>query len=161
MSSIGYTSTTNFSVQPVEKSPYDVAIDLFQFMLSYAWIIAMMAGIVGGGAYLYASNQEQVYESYSNLIILPFGTPANGSEIEALRALNLNIVGTYIQILRSDNLNTTAINALGDTYPQALLDEVEVTISPITNSSIIRIQAHSTDPVLAQHLVTAITQATI
>lgn len=161
MSSMGLVNNNTVSTTSAEVSPYARAIEIIRFLLAYGWIIALAAGIGGGGAYVFANMQDHVYESYAKLIVLPFGTPTEGSEIEAIRALNLNVIGTYIQIMRSRELRNSTFDALEDQYSRAELREAEIIVAPISNSSVITITAQSKDPQLAQDLANAVAETTM
>ena len=160
MSSVGLTNN-NIHSQPNEESPYDRVIEITRFLLVYGWIIALLAALGGAGTYLFGNFQDHVYESSADIIILPFGNPSENSEFEAMRALNLNIVGTYVQILQSRKLNDVAIAKLTDLYNDEEISNADVSIRPISNSSVITVAVQSTNPELARDFANAIAQTTI
>lgn len=133
-------------------SAYMDVVMLLRILLVNSWLIILVTGIGAAGAFLYTEIQTPIYETSSTLIVLPFGDPSR-DEIDAIRALNLNIIGNYVQLLRSRSITEAAYAELTDEYSLGALRDAVVDIRPISNSSIINVSVRSSDPQLAKDLV--------
>lgn len=141
-------------------SAYVDIVTILRILLINSWLIILITGIGTVGAFLYTETQTPIYETSTTLIVLPFGDPSR-DEIDAIRALNLNIIGTYVQILTSRSVRDNAHAALEDTYTRGAIREAQTEVRPINNSSIIRVSARSSNPELAKDLVDEIASQAI
>ncbi len=144
---------------PIKNTPiapvYLDVVSFLRILIVNSWVIALVTIIGGAATFLYVNSQPEVYESYASLIVLPFqntgdGVIGEGNQLEALRLLNLNVIGTYVQVLRSRALNNNTEQVLLATYSEDDIEDNEVIIRPVENSSIITITARSTNPMLAR-----------
>lgn len=159
------SNTTTSENAPIGPIYLDI-VSFLRILITNSWLIALVTIIGAAATFLYVESQPKVYESYASLIVLPFqstedGDVGDGNQLEALRLLNLNVIGTYVQILRSRVVEANTQAVLMETYSKDEVDETEITIRPVENSSIITITARSTDPALSQQMVQEISNQVI
>ncbi len=151
------------SENPFQMSVYTDIVSVLRILLINSWMIIILGGLGGVGAYLYVSSQAPQYQGYTSLIVLPvgdvdtIGTP----QYDALRILNLNVIGTYIQILKSNVVTENAHDALLERYTRQEIQNTLLEVRPVSNSSVVTLISRSPNEQLAADLVSQIAVETI
>jgi capsular polysaccharide biosynthesis protein len=135
-------------------------ISLLRVLVVNSWLIILATAIGSTATFFYVEQQPEIYESYSTAVVLPRIDLAR-SQLEGVDVLNLNVVGTYVQILSSRNITDKAYQTLTDRYSQDSMRNAVIEIRPIANSSIIRIETRSVNPDIALNLNIAIVSQVI
>ncbi len=125
--------------------------DIFQFLrviLNNWWVILIVSIIGSVAAYFIIEAQPSIYEVETSIAIMP--TIDDDAIPRPLDQMDIAL-GTYVQVLRSQNLITRAESELLESFDEDLVDSVKVQVRPVENSSIIvvMIQARSAELALA------------
>jgi capsular exopolysaccharide synthesis family protein len=129
--------------------------DLRRYLLlvrSQKWLILAVAGLVTGGAMLYAFLTQHDYEATAQIVVPPIVIETGPGEAEGLS------LETEAAIVRSTQVAMLAREEMGTSVPsQALLPHVSVSIPPDTESLLISYS--DSDPETAQRGANAFARA--
>jgi capsular polysaccharide biosynthesis protein len=104
--------------------------------------------------------QTKIYEATASVIVSPRVDLDISDTLYGIDVLNQNVAGTYVQILNSQATADAARAALSGQYDEALLDDAEIQVQPVQNSTVIVIIVRSEEPALARDLANGVaTQA--
>jgi len=148
------TTPNGVAVDYVPPVPTDI-VNFVSVLLRNAWVIVLMAALAALGAYFLVRSQTPQYESRTSLIISPRVDIDISDTLAGIDVLNQNIVGTYVQILRSAKVQQAAKETLRSQYGEAL-DNAEIDVRPIENSTVMVVTVRSESPELARDLSDAI-----
>jgi len=153
------TRAQTTSTNEVRELYVDV-VSLLRVILVNSWLIVLIAAAGTIATFLYVDQLPNIYQSSSSVVVLPRSDVAR-SQLEGIDVLDLNVVGTYVQILESRNVTESAYDALESDYDRVALEDAQVDIRPVSNSSIIRINIRSENRQLAMDLNTQLAFQTI
>lgn len=122
-------------------------LTFFGILIRNIKIIVLVTLIGAATSYMLINSQTRIYETEASLVIVP-----NFDEESIPRPISDIVIalGTYVQALRSSNLNDAVDLALEDRYSTGEIRRVDTEITPVENSSIIIISVLSENPELAQ-----------
>jgi capsular polysaccharide biosynthesis protein len=144
---------------PIVTAPTTATADVFTLLrvLFYnSWVIVLVTLIGGAASFAFVRSQTPVYESYTTLIVSPRINLDQGRTLESIRVLQQNVVGTYVQVLRSSSVRNAAIETLQGQHTPDALNAAEIEVRPVENSTVLTITVRSENPVLARDLADAI-----
>jgi capsular polysaccharide biosynthesis protein len=148
---------TALSLPSNQVSPSTGYIDIVQFLrilVSHLVLIVVVAVLGTLLAYVVVSNQKPIFQTETSLVVIPnINESAIPRPIQQIEVA----LGTYVQVLRSQNLIRQVETKLSETYDAADLAQVDTEVRPVENSSIIAVTVQSSDPALAQAYAQAMT----
>lgn len=148
--------------QSTTNSIYSDITTIFRVLFRNLWIIILVVIVGTAGVYFLLNTQEAVYEATTTVIIAP--QIEEGDDAEALRVIDTmryNIVGTYVQLLRSRTNRLESETDLSDTYEQQALRDAIVEVRAIENSSVISVIVRANQPELSRDLANDIAEQAI
>lgn len=123
-------------------------VDYLRVLIRRGWIIALLALVAAGSAYMIAQRQTVIYRSTQIVVLQPSRADLGLSESI------IRIMSSYAQILQGSNTAQTVIESLNlDILPDALRERVS--IEPDTLRLTIRIDVNDTDPEQANRIAAA------
>ncbi len=133
-----------------------------ELMRSRVWLVALMlvASLAGAGFYL--SRAQNVYRAEADLTVSPAPSDPSTLGLGLLYASSdpTRDVATVARLLTTNSVAVRARAKLRlQSAPRALLKSVEAT--PVADTSIVEVNAESTDPRAAQNLANAFAQALV
>jgi len=147
--------------EPVPQIYTDI-VSLLRILMVNSWLIVLMAAVLGAAAFFISDRLTPTYLAETSVIVSPtLRPPDDNTLLYSIDVLNPNIVGTYVQILNSRVLKQQALEALAATYDQALLEEAEVEIRPIQNSTVIVVSVQAAKAELSADLANKIAQLAV
>jgi polysaccharide biosynthesis transport protein len=152
-----YTYPRTDASMPVATVYTDVT-SFLRVILSYLWLIILVAVIGTALSYLYISRQTPIYESSSSVVIEPSSTADDLTRIQAdiIRISGTNVQGTYVQFLESRRIQDAALANLEAQFGREALEDAEIEVIPVANSAVIDILVRSTNTELARALASEI-----
>ena len=115
------------------------------------WIFVLATAIGFGLALGMVLVQDPVWEAEISVVVSPLDAPPRGS-LYGVEVLDLNIVGTYVQLLRSRQVIDGASDILAGNFGREALEDAEIDVRPIENSSVVVVSVRSSDRNLAVEL---------
>jgi capsular polysaccharide biosynthesis protein len=144
-------------------SVYTDVTNFLRVIVVNAWIIVLVVALGTAAAYLYVRSEPEIYEASGKVIVIsPSGVAREDLRdlLAIYNELNTNVLGNYVQIMRSRIVADEARASLADRYSPELIADAELEITPVQNSSFITIEVRSTDTMLAVDMVNAVIEAT-
>jgi len=136
---------------------YQDLVSMLRILLINSWLIILITLIGGAITYLYVERQPSIYEASVSLIASPVSDGnLDGSALRGIDAINLNVVGTYIEVLRSRTILRAAGELVEEDYEASLVDRATIDIRPVNNSSVIVVNVQSEDNALARDMANAV-----
>ena len=136
--------------EPTGTKRSDAYLDVIQFLriiLSNLWLI-LIVGVAGSViVYFVVDAQTSIYETYTTLAVMP--TLDESAIPRPIEKIDIAL-GTYVQVLRSQNLKAKVEETLQGNYTAKALLKVETDVRSVENSSIITVKVRSANPELAQ-----------
>lgn len=129
-----------------------------RLLFRHAWLIAMVTVVGVVAAWAVASVRDPVWEAETSAIVSPIAPTPSGS-LYGVEVLDLNVVGTYVQLLRSRQVLQDAVALLPTEYHREYLRRAIVDVRPVENSSVIVVSVRSTSRKLALELADAVVEA--
>lgn len=140
------------------NSIYSDISSIFRIIFNNLWIIILVVVIGTAGVYLALNSQTRVYETTTTVIIAP--QIENSDDAEALRVIDTmryNIVGTYVQLLRSRTNILQSETNLAEDYDLEAIRDANVEIRAVENSSVISVIVRASIPELARDFANDLT----
>ncbi len=151
--------------QTVDGLPkYSIYSDLirsFMVVLRNFWIVIPVTILGAGLTYVILEQQPKIYESEATVVVYPQINPGDDNILRVIDIMRYDIVGTYVELLRSRSSVDNAVDALESTYDEDVLDDAIIDIRPVENSSVIAVNVRTTDPEAAQALADEIVLQTM
>jgi uncharacterized protein involved in exopolysaccharide biosynthesis len=127
----------------------------FRMAWRHAWII-LLGTLVGHGLAMGMMElQDPIWKAETTVVVSPLDNTQRGS-LYGVEVLDLNIVGTYVQLLRSRGVVGEASDTLARRYGLETLEDAVIDVRPIENSSVIVVSVRSSDRNLAIELANAV-----
>lgn len=138
---------------PAPVSVYTDIVSFLRVLIINSWIIILLGGIGGAGAYFYAKSQPRIFQSTTTLMVVPEGKEELRVQAGTIDSLRANLVGNYVQVLRSrDRTIDPTLEILNAKYEPKLVNKAEIDIIPVSNSTVITVVVNSEDKELAQEM---------
>jgi receptor protein-tyrosine kinase len=129
-----------------------------RLLFRHAWLVAMITVVGVVAAWAVASVRDPVWEAETSAIVSPIAPTPSGS-LYGVEVLDLNVVGTYVQLLRSRQVMQDAVALLPTEYDRDYLRRAIVDVRPVENSAVIVVSVRSTSRKLALELADAVVEA--
>jgi receptor protein-tyrosine kinase len=123
----------------------------FGVVLRNVWVVVLLTAMGLGLALGAVLIQRPVWEAETSVVVSPLAAPPSGS-LYGVEVLDLNIVGTYVQLLRSRRVLQDATAVLTPRYGEEQLQRALIDVRPVENSSVIVVLVRSRDRDLAVEL---------
>jgi capsular polysaccharide biosynthesis protein len=151
-------------IAPVHNAPvYTDVTNLLRVLVMNGWIIVLLVVLGVGASYLYTRAEPVIYQADGKIMIVSPETTEEDlrNQLSVINELNTSIVGNYVQLLRTRTVLNAAREALAGKYDAAMIEDAEVEIIPVQNSTFITIEVRSTDRMLSSDMVSALIDSAI
>lgn len=140
---------------------YSDIVTFIRILVVNSWLIVLLAVVGALAAYVLVEQQTPIYETHTSVIVSPRVDLDISSTLHGIDVLDQNVVGTYVQILRSRVVAENAYDSLEGTYPRDALEAAEIDVRPIENSTVTVVTVRSDNPDLARDLANEVAIQTI
>ena len=163
------SSDVQYSTHPLSPvdgiSRYPIYTDILSSIgtiLRYFWLVIPITLLGTALVYYFLDQQPRIYESTATVVIYPQINPGDEDAIlRVVDTMGYNVVGTYVQLLRSQTITSDAFDTVAADYSEDILDDAVIEISAIDNSSIVVITTRTYDPQASKDLADNIIQRTM
>jgi uncharacterized protein involved in exopolysaccharide biosynthesis len=127
----------------------------FRMLLRHSRVVAGLTLLGLALAWSAVAIQDPVWQAETSVVVSPLATTPSGS-LYGIEVLDLNIVGTYVQLLRSRQVARDSIERLAATHDRERLEQAVIDVRPIENSSVIVVSVRSTSRELSHELANSV-----
>lgn len=129
---------------------YTDIISFFRVVIFNWWLIILVFAIGIGITFFVVRQQPRIYESQTTIIVSPrVGTDGSADILRSIDVMKYDVIGTYVQVLKSQTTLQNAINTLAGEFDQNDIQDAVIEIRPVENSAVIVIKTRSNSPALA------------
>lgn len=144
------------TANPPLASLYTDIVSYARIVIMNIWLIGLITILGTLASYTVIQAQPVIYQTYTSTVVSPQTSSDLGTTLQSLDVLRLNVIGTYVQILSSRSVVEDAIKHLTGDFSPTDIEEAELEVIPVDDSSVIRVVVRSQNPALAQELANSI-----